>query len=357
MDDKRKIEQMKNEGRITPEQAELLLHAVNESEQRRQEILEDIKAHQKSRNSKVKGFMGMGLFLVLMGISILFHLAIADSPGRDVQKALQDFGQATGYFEKQDYAQALESIEKGIEKAPRFFLGYSMLGMTYRMMHNIDQKQDFQTLASEAFVRAQNLRDQQTGQSHRRYTAMVFLVIFLLLIVSAVCLLLLLLYNVLVRREEAASESWALVVTYCQRKFDLIPAVMDAVKDFVGHEHETFKAVSQARGQAESALQKAGAMATEDDQKLDQVSSAEDALGLAMGKITALAEQYPELKTNTNFLAVQDQLAETENQIAYARQIYNQKVKKYNTGLRTFPFNLMAVAFGFGAKTYFGAAE
>ena len=96
MDDKRKIEQMKNEGRITPEQAELLLHAVNESEQRRQEILEDIKAHQKSRNSKVKGFMGMGLFLVLMGISILFHLAIADSPGRDVQKALPDFGQATG---------------------------------------------------------------------------------------------------------------------------------------------------------------------------------------------------------------------------------------------------------------------
>ena len=74
-------------------------------------------------------------------------------------------------------------------------------------------------------------------------------------------------------------------------------------------------------------------------------------------KITALAEQYPQLKTSSNYLAVQDQLAETENQIAQARQIYNQKVKKYNSGLRTFPFNLLAVAFGFGAKTYSGAAE
>ena len=70
-------------------------------------------------------------------------------------------------------------------------------------------------------------------------------------------------------------------------------------------------------------------MTTEDDQKLDQIGGAEDALSLAMGKVTALAEQYPELKTNTNYLAVQDQLAETENQIAYARQVYNQKVKKY----------------------------
>jgi LemA protein len=357
MDDKQKIEKMKKEGRITPEQAELLLHAVNESEQRRQEILEDIEAQRKSRKKRMKGFLSVGLFVALMGISILLHLAIAKSPGRDVQKALQEFGQATGYFEKQNYAQAVVSIKKGIEKAPRFFMGYSILGMTYQMMHKIDQKQDFETLASEAFVKAQNLRNQQTGQGHRRYTGMVFLVIFLLLIISAVCLLLLLLYNILVRREEGASESWALVATYCQRKLDLIPAVMDAVKEFVGHEHETFKAVSEARGQAGSALQKAGVMATEDVQKLDEISGAEDALNLAMGKITALAEQYPELKTNTNYLAVQDQLAETENQIAYARQIYNQKVKKYNTGLRTFPFNLMAAAFGFGAKTYFGAIE
>jgi LemA protein len=357
MEDKHKIEKMKNEGRITPEQAELLLHAVNESEQRRQEILEDIKAQKKSRNSKFKGLMGAGLFVALMGVSVLLHLAIANSPGRDVQKALQEFGQAAGYFEKQNYAQAIESIEKGIEKAPRFFLGYSMLGMTYRMMHNIDQKQNFKTMASEAFVKAQNLRNQQTGRGHRRYTGMFFLVIFLLLILSVVFLLLLLLYNILVRREEDASESWALVATYCQRKFDLVPAVMDAVKDFVGHEHETFKAVSEARSQADSALQKAGAMTTEDDQKLDQIGGAEDALSLAMGKVTALAEQYPELKTNTNYLAVQDQLAETENQIAYARQVYNQKVKKYNTGLRTFPFNLMAAAFGFGAKTYFGTTE
>jgi LemA protein len=98
-------------------------------------------------------------------------------------------------------------------------------------------------------------------------------------------------------------------------------------------------------------------MATEDAQKLGEMGSAEDALKAAMGKITALAEQYPDLKSNTNYLTVQRELADTENQIANARQTYNQKVKKYNTGLRTFPFNLMAAAFGFSARTYFAAAE
>lgn len=357
MDDIYKIDQMKKEGRITSDQAELLLRAINESEQRRREILKDTRAQKKYRNSKVKGFMFVGLLVALMGISILIHLAIAKSPGRDVQKALPEFSQATDYFEKQNYAQAVALINKGIQKAPRFFMGYSMLGVTYQMMHKIDGSQGFQKLASDAFTKARNLQSQQTDQDHRTTTSMVFLVIFLLLIISAVCLPLLLLYNTLVRREEDANESWAVVATYCQRKLDLIPAVMDAVKASVGHEHETFKAVSEARKQAGTALHKAGATASEDVQMPGETGSAEDALNLAVGKMTALAEQYPQLKTNSNYLAVQDQLAETENQIAHARQIYNQKVKKYNSGLRTFPFNLMAVAFGFGAKTYFGAAE
>jgi len=357
MDDKHKIEKMKNEGRITTEQAELLLHAVIESEQRKQVILEDMKAQKKSRKSKLKGFMGVGLLVALVGISILFHLVMAQRPGRDVQKALKEFGQANSYFEKQDYAQAVVAIEKGIETAPRFFLGYTMLGLTYRVMHKIDPHEEFNALASEAFVKAQHLRNELSDQSRIRYRGIFFMVIFLVLIISAVSLILLLFYNILVRREEEVSESWALVATYCQRKFDLIPPIMDAVKAYVGHEHETFKAVSEARSRAGGALQMADAKATEDLQKIGEMSGAENALSSAMGKITALAEQYPELKTNTNYLAMQDQLAETENQIAYARQRYNQNVKKYNTGLRTFPFNLMAVAFGFGVKTYFGAAD
>ena len=357
MDDQQKIEKMIKEGTITPEQAELLLRAVSESERRRQTVLEDIQTHKKSRKDKAKGFLGTGLFAALVLISILIHLAIAQSPGRDVQKAMQEFGQAAGLVAKQNYPPAAESIEKGIEKAPRFFLGYTMLGMTYRMMSAGDKTQKFETLAAEAFDKAANLREQQAGKSRRKTTGMVFLVIFVLLIISCVCLVLLLLYNSLVRREEDVSESWALVATYCQRRLDLIPLVMDVVKEFVGHEQETFKAVSEARTRAGSALDQAGAMATEDNQKLGEIGGAEDALDLAMGKIIALAEQYPDLKTNASYLAVQHELSDTENQIAYARQTYNQKVKKYNTGLRTFPFNLMAAAFGFSARTYFAAAE
>jgi LemA protein len=98
-------------------------------------------------------------------------------------------------------------------------------------------------------------------------------------------------------------------------------------------------------------------MATGDAQKLGEIDITEDALNLAMGRINALAEQYPDLKTNASFLAVQQELSDTENQIAFARQTYNQKVKKYNTGLRTFPFNLTAAAFGFSTKSYFAVAE
>jgi LemA protein len=357
MDDKQKIEKMIKEGTITPEQAELLLHAVNESERRRQTVLDDIKAQRKSRKNKAKGLLGSILFVALVLISILIHLAIAQSPGRDVQKAIQEFGQAAGFVEKQNYPSAVESIEKGIEKAPRFFLGYTILGMTYQMMGAADETQKFEALAAEAFDKAANFREKQADKSRRKITGIVFLVIFLLLIFSGVCLVLLFLYNSLIRWEEDVSESWALVATYCQRRLDLIPLVLDVVKEFVGHEQETFKAVSEARTRARSALDQVGGIATEDAEKLGEIDRAEDALNLAMGKMNALAEQYPDLKTNASYLAVQQELSDTENQIAYARQTYNQKVRKYNTGLRTFPFNLMAAAFGFSARTYFAAAE
>jgi LemA protein len=232
-----------------------------------------------------------------------------------------------------------------------------MLGMTYRLMSTGDDAQKFEPPAVEAFEKAANLHRQQAGQSRRKITGLVFLVIFVLLIISGVCLLLFMLYNSLVRREEDVSESWALVATYCQRRLDLIPLVMDAVKEFGGHEQETFKAVSEARNRVGMALDQVGAMATGEARKLSEIGSAEDALKLALGKFTALSEQYPDLKTNTNYLAVQQELADTEDQIASARQTYNQKVKKYNTGLRTFPFNLMAAAFGFSARDYFAAAD
>ena len=357
MDDKKKIEKMIKEGTITSEQAELLLHAVNESEQRRQTVVDDIKAHRKFRKNKAKGFLASIVFVALVLISILIHLAIAQSPGLDVQKAIQEFGHAAGFVEKQNYPSAVESIEKGIEKAPHFFLGYTMLGMTYQMMGAADKTQKYESLATEAFDKAANFREKQADKSRRKITGIVFLVIFLLLIFSGVCLVLLLLYNSLIRREEDVSESWALVATYYQRRLDLIPLVLNVVKEFVGHEQETFKAVSEARTRATRVLDQVGGIATEDAQKLGEIDRAEDALNLALGKMNAVAEQYPDLKTNASYLAVQQELSDTENQIAYARQTYNQKVRKYNTGLRIFPFNLMAAAFGFNSRTYFAAAE
>jgi LemA protein len=357
MDDKQKIEKMKAEGKINAEQAELLLHALNASEARRREVLAEIQAQKKSRKGKAKGFLGASLLVVLILISILFHLELARGPGRDVQKALQEFAHTADYLEKQDYTRAVESIEKGIGKAPHFFMGYTLLGMTYRMMPAIGKTQGFKALADEAFDKAADLRKRQDGKSRRQITGLVFLAIFVVLIISGICFFLLLLYNSLVRREEDVGESLALVATFSQRKLDQIPLVLNAVREFVEHEQETFKAVSEARNRIGDALQKAGAMATGGVQGPDEIGKADEALNLAMGRISALAEHYPELKTDASYLAVQQELAETENQIASARQVYNQKVKKYNAGLKTFPLNLMAAAFGFSARKYFAGAE
>jgi LemA protein len=142
-------------------------------------------------------------------------------------------------------------------------------------------------------------------------------------------------YNGLVRRRNEKDNAWAQIDVQLKRRHDLIPNLVQTVKGYAKHEQETLDAVIQARNQAVSAQQQGPAAA----------GQAEGILGAALGKMFALAEAYPDLKANQNFLALQEELSSTENRIGYARQAYNDAATRYNNAREVFPANLISGGF------------
>lgn len=153
-------------------------------------------------------------------------------------------------------------------------------------------------------------------------------------------------YNTLVKRQEAVQESWAQVQNVLQRRYDLIPNLVNTVKGYAKHEQQLFEEVTRLRSQWASAKTPP-----------EQVGAAQQ-LEAGLGRLLLVAEQYPELKANQNFLALQDELAGTENRIAVERRRYNDAVRSYNVAVRTFPANIVAGLTGFQPSTaYFDAAK
>ena len=152
-------------------------------------------------------------------------------------------------------------------------------------------------------------------------------------------------YNGLVEKQAEVDQKFAQVQTVLQRRSDLIPNLVATVKGYAAHEEEVYTAISNAR----AAL--AGAKTVED------VSEANGALDSALSRLLVVVENYPELKSNANFIALQDELAGTENRISTERGRYNEAVKEYNTAIRKFPKNIFAGMFGFTAADYFEADE
>ena len=168
---------------------------------------------------------------------------------------------------------------------------------------------------------------------------MAFIIILALL--AAVVLYVIGLYNALVRLRQLVKNAWSQIDVQLKRRYDLIPNLVETVKGYAAHEKETFERVVQARNAAVSAT-------TVPDQ-----AKAENMLTGALRQLFALSERYPDLKANQNFLALQEELATTENRIAFARQHYNDNVATYNTRVQSFPANLIAGAFGFHDEPYF----
>jgi len=152
-------------------------------------------------------------------------------------------------------------------------------------------------------------------------------------------------YNSLVTMDESVKAAWAQVENQLQRRYDLIPNYVETVKGYAAHEKEVFVKVTEARSRV------AGAKSIPD--KIE----ANNSLSSALSRLLVVVERYPELKANTNFIRLQDELAGTENRIAVERRRYNETVKGYNIQIRRFPTNIFAGMFGFEKAAFFEVPE
>ena len=170
-----------------------------------------------------------------------------------------------------------------------------------------------------------------------------------LLIIAAIVILVILIpysylkgtYNSLVTMDEGVKAAWAQVENQLQRRYDLIPNLVETVKGYAAHEKEVFLKVTEARA-------KVGGATTINDK-----IAANNGLSAALSRLLLVVERYPDLKANANFIRLQDELAGTENRISVERRRYNETVKVYNIKIRRFPTNLLAGMFGFEKAAFF----
>ena len=159
-------------------------------------------------------------------------------------------------------------------------------------------------------------------------------------------------YNGLVDANAEVEKKWADVESVYQRRADLIPNLVATVKGYAEHEESTLQAVTDARTRATSITIDP---ATATPEQMEAWMAAQDEVSGALGRLLAVAESYPDLKANQNFLQLQAQLEGTENRISVERQKYNEAVKEYNVMVRRFPNNIIASMFGFDARSMFEA--
>jgi len=152
-------------------------------------------------------------------------------------------------------------------------------------------------------------------------------------------------YNSIIQQNEQINNAWAQVKVVLQRRADLIPNLVETVKGYAAHEKEVFESVAEARSKLAGAATPA------------EAANANAGLSSALGRLLAIAENYPALKANENFIRLQDELAGTENRVAVERRAYNETVRGYNAYIKTFPNNILAGMFNFKEREYFEADE
>ena len=166
-----------------------------------------------------------------------------------------------------------------------------------------------------------------------------------LIVVAAVLVVIVLavigMYNSLVRLRNQVDNAWSQIDVQLKRRHDLIPNLIETAKGYMKHERGTFEAITEARSKAMGASSVADA------------SKAEGMLGEALSKFMLVVENYPDLKANQNFLALQEELTSTENKISFARQSFNDQVLSFNNKIQMFPSNIIAGMFGFAKRDFF----
>ena len=163
----------------------------------------------------------------------------------------------------------------------------------------------------------------------------------LIIAVIILGLLFVIIYNDLIKQRNRVENAWAQIEVQLKRRYDLIPNLVETVKGYAGHEKTLLENVTKARAAVMSA------------NGVNETAEASNYLSSTLRTLFAVAENYPDLKANQNFLQLQKDLMDTENKIAYARQFYNDTVMKYNISIQTIPKNIVASLSGFGKKDLF----
>ncbi len=161
-------------------------------------------------------------------------------------------------------------------------------------------------------------------------------------------------YNNFVKLSQRTKEAWADIDVQLKRRYDLIPNLVESVKGYAAHERETLDAVMTARAAATQVHVDPTGITPE---QITAMAGAESALGGALGKLMAVAEAYPDLKANQNFLHLQSELVDTENKIQAARRFYNGNARDLKIGLQSFPGNIVGNVFNFTEEEFFELAE
>ena len=176
----------------------------------------------------------------------------------------------------------------------------------------------------------------------------------LIAVVALVVFYFIYLYNNFVALTQRVKEAWADIDVQLKRRYDLIPNLIETVKGYAAHERETLESVTQARTTATQTHIDAGGITPA---QMAAMSGAEAQLSGALGKLIAIAENYPDLKANTNFAQLQSELADTENKIQAARRFYNGNVRDLNIALEAFPSNIVGKMFNFVGQSFFELPE
>jgi LemA protein len=169
----------------------------------------------------------------------------------------------------------------------------------------------------------------------------IWVVVIIIAVVVLLAIVFVALYNKLVRLRNRSENAWAQVDVQLRKRYDLIPNLVETVKGYAAHEQQTFEAVTAARTAAQQA------------QGVAQQADAENVLTQALGRLFAVAEAYPQLRATENFQQLQAQLSDVEQNIAIARQVYNDTVLSYDNALQTIPTSIIAGMFNFREREYF----
>ncbi|MDH3526000.1 MAG: LemA family protein [Gammaproteobacteria bacterium] len=179
--------------------------------------------------------------------------------------------------------------------------------------------------------------------------------VFVVVIAAVVGVAILLIFNGLIDAREKVNAGWAQVENQYQRRLDLVPVLIDGVKTYMEHEHDTLTSLTEARANALGANDALAGRPPETEQQMRAVEASQGKVQSALARLFAVVENYPDLKASQNFLTLQDQIEGTENRIAVERRNYNEWSRRYNTKTMKFPSNVIANAVGFESKPYFQA--